>query len=542
MSDEIKIRLVSTHDDSGYKAATANARKFSKDVGSSVKDVIKQTGNATKAVTDEAQKSLDTMKNSAGAANVAMNAAQGNIIGATNAVVEMGARCNVLKSILEKIGSVRLGIIGVIVAAVMALKSAFDSMIEAADKAVHESRMRKYEQWGKLIETISANWKDVEASINRSNAAQARWASNARDLEDARMELQKAKEIREAGGDRSKISAIESRYSERASANAYDRALDDQRAKRDKIKEELENIDKARRQLARASKEIELDIHGAELDLSSAKSGGDEEEIQRAEEAVNKLYEIRSKRNAEGKALSAKTTELWNSDLEATNQIAHIKRMRRVELEMEAEARKSKADEDARALAEKQAQERKALMEKTKKENEEREKQVKAENEKKLKAAEELEKQKQQLEKETRAKALQESLKNYRTELKERQVLASSAQSRLAQAQNASAQAWGWYRDKSKLKSVLKEEADNAKAEIQFQREFERLKSFRYDWRTANAYGSGKMHSLSLEEEAVRRVALAREEEAEAKKAVIESRDAVVWIQEHLEKIEGMKE
>jgi len=79
---------------------------------------------------------------------------------------------------------------------------------------------------------------------------------------------------------------------------------------------------------------------------------------------------------------------------------------------------------------------------------------------------------------------------------------------RLAAAQAASARAWGWYRDKSSLQAQLDEEKANAAAEKQFGKDFERLKSFRKDWRTAQG--------LSLDDEAVRRVGLAREEEKAA--------------------------
>lgn len=92
----------------------------------------------------------------------------------------------------------------------------------------------------------------------------------------------------------------------------------------------------------------------------------------------------------------------------------------------------------------------------------------------------------------------------------------AAAQDRLSAAQEKSRQAWGWYRDKDSLASQLEEERAEAAAQKQFEKDFEKLR-FRRDWRTAAAYGSGKRGALSLDEEAVRRVALAREEEAAAK-------------------------
>ena len=92
----------------------------------------------------------------------------------------------------------------------------------------------------------------------------------------------------------------------------------------------------------------------------------------------------------------------------------------------------------------------------------------------------------------------------------------AAAQSRLSAAQEKSRQAWGWYRDKDSLVAQLEEERAESAAQKQFEKDFEKLRS-RSDWRTAAAYGSGKMGALSLDEEATRRVALAREEEAAAK-------------------------
>ena len=90
-----------------------------------------------------------------------------------------------------------------------------------------------------------------------------------------------------------------------------------------------------------------------------------------------------------------------------------------------------------------------------------------------------------------------------------------AAEARLAAARSQVQQAWGWYRDKDSMARQLEEEKAEAAAQTQFEKDFERLKSFRYDWRTAK--------NLSVDEEAVRRVALAKEEESAAQEAVIEA-------------------
>ena len=90
----------------------------------------------------------------------------------------------------------------------------------------------------------------------------------------------------------------------------------------------------------------------------------------------------------------------------------------------------------------------------------------------------------------------------------------TAAQQRLAAAKAAVSQAWGWYRDKDSMKAQLEEEKADAEARRQYEKDFEKL-SFRRDWRTAK--------NLSVDQEAVRRVALAKEEEAAAQKAVLET-------------------
>ena len=87
----------------------------------------------------------------------------------------------------------------------------------------------------------------------------------------------------------------------------------------------------------------------------------------------------------------------------------------------------------------------------------------------------------------------------------------SDAERRLAAAQSKVAEAWGWYRNKDSMAKQLEEEKANAEAEVQFEKDFDRLRRFKgSDWRNAK--------NLTVDEEAVRRVALAREEEREAAK------------------------
>ena len=153
----------------------------------------------------------------------------------------------------------------------------------------------------------------------------------------------------------------------------------------------------------------------------------------------------------------------------------------------------------------------------------EAEKEAKKKAEAARKAAEAEEKERLRIEKAIaaeRERLRKAEMKAYERELTKAHQAAqekdAAAQDRLSAAQEKARQAWGWYRDKDSLVAQLEEERAEAAAQKQFEKDFEKLRS-RRDWRTAAAYGSGKMGALSLDEEAVRRVALAREEEAAAK-------------------------
>ena len=93
----------------------------------------------------------------------------------------------------------------------------------------------------------------------------------------------------------------------------------------------------------------------------------------------------------------------------------------------------------------------------------------------------------------------------------------TEADARLAAAKAQTARAWGWYRDKGSMKAQLEEEKADAEARTQYEKDFEHLRS-RRDWRTAK--------NLSVDDEAVRRVALAKEEESAAREYARQTAEA----------------
>lgn len=101
----------------------------------------------------------------------------------------------------------------------------------------------------------------------------------------------------------------------------------------------------------------------------------------------------------------------------------------------------------------------------------------------------------------------------------------AEAQSRLDRARTASAQAWSWYRDPQAFSRQLAEERANASAEKQFEKDAASLMR-RTDWRN---------RSLDDNQEAVRRVVLAREEEKRAEVALLAIQANTAGVKEMLQ-------
>lgn len=160
-------------------------------------------------------------------------------------------------------------------------------------------------------------------------------------------------------------------------------------------------------------------------------------------------------------------------------------------------AGQKKTDErNAKAAAEKRAEEEKKAAEKAARERERLDAQEAARRERE-----------RQAELAARIRDHQKLLEAERAEESKTRSAVSAAESKLQQA-------WGWYRDKDSMAAQIAEEKADAQARKQFEKDFERLKDRRRDWR--------KAENLSVDDEAVRRVALAREEKEAAERHLAE--------------------
>lgn len=124
-------------------------------------------------------------------------------------------------------------------------------------------------------------------------------------------------------------------------------------------------------------------------------------------------------------------------------------------------------------------------------------------------------------------------VKDVQQELAESSAAQSAAQADLAAAKAQVSKAWGWYRNKDSMQAVIDEKKAQEEAEKQFEKDFERLKNRRRDWRTV------EMGKLSVEDEATRQVALAKEAEAAAQKALDQISENTAAIRDIYEALTG---
>lgn len=125
----------------------------------------------------------------------------------------------------------------------------------------------------------------------------------------------------------------------------------------------------------------------------------------------------------------------------------------------------------------------------------------------------------------------QQRIRNIQSEVSESEKLQSDAESRLSAAQAKVSQAWGWYKDKSSMQSEIDSYNEQKAAEVQWEKDFAKLKDKRRDWRDV------EFGKLSADEEAVRQVALAKEEEQAAQKALDEIVENTAYLKEIAESL-----
>ena len=210
------------------------------------------------------------------------------------------------------------------------------------------------------------------------------------------------------------------------------------------------------------------------------------------------------------------------------------KKRREREAKKEAESAK-REEEEKKRIADSLAEGQKKTEEKNSKEAAEKAAKEKEKADKKAtENAKKLAEEEARLRARLAEKELQDNIKRKQREIAEANKAESAAQSAKSKAESKLQQAWGWYRDKDSMRAQLEEEKAEAAAQKQFEKDFAKLKDRRRDWR--------KAENLSVDDEAVRRVALAKEEKAAAEKHLAEIEKNTADLAEKLDNLISMKE
>lgn len=337
-------------------------------------------------------------------------------------------------------------------------------------------------------------------------------------LTNARRDYNKALELSLAKTDEEKA-AIERKYARDAAAGKAEAEKNRIAADREKLKQDIASWNEQIRDYKDTNKYLEKNMRSASGTMANAQERmrdhtwywhfgleDDQQVHTRASDNyiasanewksnIRAMEELEQKINAAENALIRLADKEKAVDLEAKTAEINIDSAEADAAKAAAEAKK-KAAAEAKAKEEEQKKADKRLADQKRTEME---KAAEAEA-KAIKAAQ--------------LKANREVMAERKKNLSELTALESKAAARLAAAQSKVAEAWSWYRDKDKMAAQLKEEKAEEAAQKQFEKDFEDLK-WRRDWRTAK--------DLSVDEEAVRRVALAREEETAAQKALAET-------------------
>lgn len=178
--------------------------------------------------------------------------------------------------------------------------------------------------------------------------------------------------------------------------------------------------------------------------------------------------------------------------------------------------------------------------------------------------ADEWQQQQEQIEKEQQERTRMEQqlaaqrIEDLRAEMRERQQAEAEARSRSANADSKLAQAWSWYKNKDGLRAQIKNEETDIAAQQQYQKDFRSLTHGRWadkfdEAKRLQAAGNTdeleqQMASwrkgpfgLDVDTEATMRVALAADEQTNARNAMIETAENTRRLSEKLDELLQIK-
>ena len=389
---------------------------------------------------------------------------------------------------------------------------------------------KEQEEWNKELDRSREKTANIKDNILAEISATEK-------LSNARREYAKQLEISLAKTEEERA-AIERRYSAEGAREKGSNDLARIQAEREKLKKDIETWRESISNYKADNKSLDKEWNAASKTfartskrVNSARKYwhfGIDDDVELHSRASDAMSDITESRLSNLDNIKQLKTQIDN----ALKQLSRLKiDEETVKTTMKAEAMKArtaesdaaKASADAKKKADEEAKSKADAELKAKKEAEEK---AAAMHDKAMRKAAEDE---AKAIKDARIKADKEVMAERKRRLTELTTMESDAAKRLAAAQSKVAEAWAWYRDKDKMAAQLKEEKAEEAAQKQFEKDFEDLK-WRRDWRTAK--------DLSVDQEAVRRVALAKEEETAAQKALAETAKSTAQAAASLAEIE----
>lgn len=389
-----------------------------------------------------------------------------------------------------------------------------------------ENLKKKQEEWNKELEKAREKTANIKDNILAEISATEK-------LSNARREYAKQLEISLAKTEEERA-AIERRYSAEGAKEKGENDLSRIQAEREKLRKDIATWRESITNYKDQNKTLDKEWDTASKNFASTSKRVDnaswfwhfglEDDLKLQGRAGDAMASINKSRISNLENIDKLKTNIDN----ALKQLARLKTDEAtIKLTMKSEAVKADTAEKDAAKAEAEAKKKAEEEAQTKADAELKEQQKLADEYDKAmrKAAEDEAK----AIKDARLKADKEVMAERKRRLTELTTMESDAAKRLAAAQSKVAEAWAWYRDKDKMAAQLKEEKAEEAAQKQFEQDFEDLK-WRRDWRTAK--------DLSVDQEAVRRVALAKEEETAAQKALAETAKSTAQAAASLAEIE----
>lgn len=453
-------------------------------------------------VSEKVEKLGKDMKESINPMNAVMAGLNGNFAAMGQHLVKLAQQMKILHASMMQF-TLYAALIAAVVKGVKALIEHFDKAAEAKE----QMKFNEIESNLKNMKEEAAEFaKEMEKSRQISADQKKMFEENAKSinaLTRAQLEFNKAQELALATSEEQRES-IERRYKAETAAVNSGTAKEIRENERRNLEEERDRLQEELRQAEEESGYLsEQSRKATNLAMSSSKKAGGFG-IWRTFRAAVGLNDNETDNAENNSGLAKRVTDEYQASIE---KIEAIKR----KIEENDHALKIANIKDETAETEDLAEEQRELNAQF------------AAFDKKI-AEDEKRRQDEELAAEKARHQLwmtnkKEEQARARADLDERTKAEQEAMARLQAAQSQVARAWGWYRNKESMAAQLEEEKAEAAAQQQFEKDFTRLKDHRRDWRKAK--------NLSVDEEAVRRVALAREEEKAAEQAVVDTaRDA----------------